>query len=315
MADHVTLDTRSGTSRIDARLGPGRAKHRTKPDLITVILPVRGWPASLEDQLQALARQTWCGQWELLVVDNGGSRPVDDLVERWAPDLPIRIVAARDKEGINFARNRGIGESKGDLLAFCDADDIVNEGWLAGLASAAPTSDLVGGRLDEELLNGSTDGLRPRMPSDRLPVALGFLPFAVGANCAVWADVVQEIGPFDERYLIGNDDVEFSFRAQLLGYRLRYAPGAVVAYRHRERGREMFRQFCHYGRTEPLLYRSFRQWGMQRPTGWQVAKRWIRIGLEIPLLVSSTRRSAWLVRAGFSTGRLQGAIRYRTPYL
>ncbi|MEA3216753.1 MAG: hypothetical protein QOJ19_2909 [Acidimicrobiia bacterium] len=315
MIDHLALRPRVHASGPDALADLAPLRPRGNAEFLSVILPVRGRPASLDEQLNALANQSWKGRWELLLVDNGGSASLEDVVETWAIDLPIRLVAAREAPGINFARNRGVASAKGDLLAFCDADDIVGEGWLAGLADAAQQADVVGGRLDEELLNRSGRGRRPRMPTDRLPVALGFLPFAVGANFAVWADVLDEIGSFNERYVVGNDDVEFSFRAQLSGYRLGYAPDAVVAYRHRERGRDMFRQFCRYGRSEPLLYRSFRQWGMQRPTAWEVAKRWSRIVLEAPLVLIPAKRGPWLVRAGFSFGRLRGSLRYRAPYL
>jgi GT2 family glycosyltransferase len=192
----------------------------------------------------------------------------------------------------------------------------VEPGWLEAMVEAAPHADVIGGRLDEETLNADVGApARPRMVGDGLPVALGFLPFAVGANFAVWAGVLRELGGFDERFTCGYDDVELSFRAQLAGKHLRYAPDAVVAYRHRASGLDLFRQFRSYGRSEPLLYAEFRQYGMPRPAAGEVARRWARLVLGAPLASSPETRGKWLVNAGFSLGRLRGALTNRVPYL
>jgi glycosyltransferase involved in cell wall biosynthesis len=282
---------------------------------VSVVVPVRNAEAWFPAQLEALARQRYRGSWDVLVADNGSTDDTVALARSWADRLPLRVVDASARPGINAARNIASGEAVGDLLAFCDGDDLVGEGWLAALVDAAQWYDLVGGRLDEESLNPSGAPFRPRMPPGALPVALDFLPFAVGANLAIWADVLEDLGGFDERFLLGNDDVELSFRAQVHGRRLGYAADAVVSYRHREGYRDLFRQFRTYGRSEPLLFADYARWGMPRPGLGQVARRWARILLEAPLAVLPRERAGWLVLVGFSLGRLTGAIRHRVLYL
>jgi GT2 family glycosyltransferase len=186
---------------------------------------------------------------------------------------------------------------------------------LATIVEEARDHDLVGGRLDEETLNGTSGPSRPRMPVDQLPLGLNFLPFATFANFAIWRDVLADLGGFDEAFLFGNDDVELCFRAQTRGFRLGYAPAALVSYRHRDGGRDLFRQFFRYGANEPLLYERYRSLGMCRPSGAEVARRWARLAVEAPLALSPQRRGAWLVRAGFSAGRLSTAARRLIPYL
>jgi hypothetical protein len=90
----------------------------------------------------------------------------------------------------------------------------------------------------------------------------------------------------------------------------------VVAYRHRESGRELFEQFRSYGRSEPLLYQCYGPHGMPPTPLPEVLRRWARILLTVPALLGSPgRRGRWLLRAGFSVGRLEGAIRHRVLYL
>lgn len=289
---------------------------------MSVILPLRGGAPWLHQQLCGLQAQTYRGPWQLLVADNGCAPAVVDLLGSWRNRLPLEMVDATSRRGINAARNRAVAAADGDLLAFCDGDDVVEPGWLSAMVDAAEHADVIGGRLDEESLNGGVEGpARPRMPVEHLPIALGFLPFAVGANLAVWAHVLHELGGFDERFRGGHDDVELSFRAQLAGKHLGFAPDAVVAYRHRACGLELFRQFRGYGRFEPLLYAQYRDCGMPRPPAAEVARRWVRLLLGAPLVLaappgrSPEARGDWLVRAGFTIGRLRGALATRVPYL
>ncbi len=254
---------------------------------------------------------------ETVVVDNGSSDGTAAVAGGWADRLTVRTVPATRRRGINVARNSGAAAARGDLLAFCDADDQVEPDWMEALVEAALSADLVGGRLDEEELNQQPHApRRPRHPQDRLPTALDFLPFAPGANLAIWADVLAALGGFDERFELGNDDVDLAFRAQLAGRRLGYAPEAVVAYRHRCRDHELFLQFRNYGRTEPLVFRLHRHHGLVRPSAGGVARRWARLLLVAPIAwTSPVRRGRWLAIAGFSVGRLEGSLRERTGYL
>lgn len=277
---------------------------------MSVIVPVAGPAPLLGEQLAALAAQDYRGACEVVLADNDAADTVScaTRAQYWDHTCwPLRVVAAGRRPGINTARNVAVQAARGDLLAFCDGDDIVRPGWLAGLVAAAVDHDLVGGQLDETSLNGAS-GQRPAHPVGHLPVGLGYLPFALGANFAIWRDVLVGLGHFDERFPLGWDDAELSFRAQLHGFRLGYAPGAVVAYRHRATAAATFQQFRLYGRAEPLLYRRFRHNGMSRSTLAAVARRWASLlaPRALPRLV---------YRAGYSIGRLEGSVRWRSRYL
>ena len=59
------------------------------------------------------------------------------------------------------------------------------------------------------------------------------MPYAVSANLAIWADVLRDLGGWSDEYEAGGEDTELSWRAQLAGYRLGFAPDAVAYYRYR----------------------------------------------------------------------------------
>lgn len=87
--------------------------------------------------------------WELLVVDNNSTDDTHACCEDFARKLPLQYVF-ESKQGLSAARNRGIKEARGDLLAFADDDVDVDPHWLAALHDAAtrhPDAGFFGGRI------------------------------------------------------------------------------------------------------------------------------------------------------------------------
>jgi glycosyltransferase involved in cell wall biosynthesis len=118
--------------------------ERPAEPLISVIVPVRNGLPWLEDQLEALVAQQCRQAWEVIVADNVSTDLSVSVVQGFA-DLghPVRFVDAS-----------AVRAASGELLAFCDADDIVQPGWLAACVEALKNADLAGGVFDSWSLNG-----------------------------------------------------------------------------------------------------------------------------------------------------------------
>lgn len=302
--------------RGDSFVDDPRALREHDRVVVSVVVPVRNGERFLSNQLDALEHQTFAACWELLLVDNGSTDDTVALAADYADRLPLRVIDAHHRPGINYARNRGLASAAGDFVLFCDHDDVVASDWIEEMYAAAATADIVGGRLEEETLNTTADARRPRLPTATLPLALDFLPFAVGANMGVWRKFALDLGGFDESYEGGYDDADMSLRAQLAGGRLVYAPDAVVAYRHRNDYVGLFQQFRKYGRAEPLLYRRFAHAGLARPSAMAVIRRWGGLLVHSrKALVDATARSRWAYTAGYSVGRVEGSLRHRKLFL
>jgi GT2 family glycosyltransferase len=285
---------------------------------ISVVIPVLDGAATLGEQLQALAGQTYQGPWEVVVADNGSSDGTVELVRAWSRRLPcLRLVDASDRVGTNHARNAGTAAARAPLLAYCDADDVAAPGWLAAMVAALGRDHLVGGRLDDELLNDPVcRAWRTKPAPPGLPRAMRFLPYATSANLGIRAEVLAALGGWDEGFQRGGTEVELCWRAQLAGYRLGFAPDAVMGYRYRSTRRAFAYQLYRYGRGEAQLYRAFRGQGMRRPSLARAGGTWAWILLHVPdLLRSPQRQGCWLRRAAFRLGRLHGSVRFRTVCL
>lgn len=288
------------------------ATHRRPPTLVSVVIPSLNSAATLAEQLDALAAQTWSGPWEVVVLDNGSTDGSDSLALAWADRLPGLRVCPVGKRGISHVRNAARQAAKGDLLVFCDADDIVVPGWLQALVDAAVRMDVVGGRLDDRTLNApDVVAWRGAMPADEPLVPLGYLPFAPGGNCAIWADVIDELGGWDTGYVAGSDDVDFSWRAQEQGYVVGYAPEAVIAYRYRADARALYKQYFRYGRTEVRLARRFP--GVRRSSLIDLYRVWKRLIKRLTALRHPGNDRIVLLRElAYHGGRLYGSMRERT---
>ena len=235
------------------------------PTLVSVVIPTYNGVATLGAQLDALDAQDYPGAIEVVVADNGSTDGLVEFLAGRAGRLPVRRVDASDRKGVSHARNVGVREAKGDLVLICDADDEVVPCWVSALAAAAGDAEIVGGPLDPTRINaGSSLAWRFPHARDRLPVKLRFLPYAHGCNVAVWRDVVEDVGGWDESYGPGGEDVDFAWRVQLAGGRLVNAPDAVVNYRHRSSAGGLARQMAGYAEADVLLYRRFRADGARR---------------------------------------------------
>ncbi|MDQ3934522.1 MAG: glycosyltransferase [Actinomycetota bacterium] len=229
---------------------------------VSVVIPARNAADTISAQLAALSEQQYQGSWEVIVVDNGSRDRTAAIARRWMGRLPrLRIISASEVVGPAYARNAGCRASAGSLLLFCDADDIVSDGWLAALAEGLRDFPAVGGRLDRVTLNCSRCRAWRPSRTGGLPNHFGFLPFAQGANCGVRKEVWASLRGFDEE-LRHSEDVDFFWRVQLSGGELGYLDRALVHYRYRTRIRSMLRQSFGYGVSHAQLYKRFRSLGM-----------------------------------------------------
>lgn len=283
--------------------------------MFSVIVPVRNGAPEISEQLEALSQQTYPGEWELIVADNGSTDDTIELVRgaqsRFAS---LRVVDASGEEGAGPARNAGAAAATGDYLLFVDADDRTPPEWLEVMAKAAPSSDAIGGRTQRFHVDRRGER-RTRYPSASLrSLGSSFMPFATGANCGVRADVFRELGGFRSELRVC-EDADFFWRLQLAGYRLTGVEDSVVLLRDRTSARAWARQQYVWGVYQALLYREYASAGMPRRTLPQALLAAGDILLRTPLWMRSHYgRRRWISQLAITAGRCIGSARYHQRY-
>ncbi len=283
---------------------------------VTVVVPARNAAATIDRQLAALRDQSTDRGFEVVVADNGstdGTRAVVDSFRRSWPEL--RWIDASTVRGSSHARNVGARAAVGRVLAFCDADDEVGPGWLDAVVDPVAPGVIVGGPLLLDRLNSpEVQRWRPPRNAEGLSRAMDFLPFVPSGNFAIERDAFLRLGGFREDYPKSHD-VEFSWRAQLNGSSLVFAPAAAVQYRYRSTMSSAFSQAVKSGRATAQLYADYRNEGLTT-RGVEVALRDLAwLVLRAYLVVDPRRRAVWMRRSGEAIGRVIGSCRFRVVYL
>jgi glycosyltransferase involved in cell wall biosynthesis len=292
-----------------------RPLRQNRLSRLSVVMPCLNAAATLPTQLDALASQSWEGDWEVIVADNGSTDRSREIVESYQGRIPnLRLVDASDRRGQAHARNVGAAVASGDALLFCDADDQVAPGWLAALGRSLAQHEFVACRYDNEALNPvwvRRTHLNPQKDGLTSYDYPAFLPHAGGGGLGVLKRVHEEVGGFDES-MPALEDTDYCWRIQLAGHPLRFAPEAVVNIRHRHGLSSIFRQGMSYGRHNVLIYKKYLPQGMPR-LGWTPgALRWAKLLLKTPLMLATREgRARWLWQLGWRVGRIQGCFRYR----
>jgi len=217
------------------------------PPKITVILCTHNRARTLATALESIASQTIPQSigWEVVVVDNNSSDETLQVVQDHQKRHPERFrYFFESQPGISHARNSGIREARGEILAFIDDDETAAPDWLQNLTANLHNGEWsgAGGRILSQWHSA-----RPRWFSDQSALTLAPLamfdrgsldgqltesPF--GANMAFRKEVFNQYGGFRidlgriGKGMLSGEDSEFGQRVLAAGKRLRYEPSAVT---------------------------------------------------------------------------------------
>jgi len=226
----------------------GGAGSEARPDVSVVIV---NWNTSdlLGRCLASLEPERRSMGSDVIVVDNGSTDGSRDLVQHEYPD--VRLIANSDNRGYSVANNQGIAASFGRYVFLLNSDTEVEAGSLRALVDYGDAHTGVG-IMGARLLN-SDGSLQPsggRFPTP-LSTTLSLLgvdrlirrprygtrrdyskPTAVdevsGAAMMVRREVIEQVGPLDESFVWGYEDVDLCRRAHRAGWQVHYVPAAVV---------------------------------------------------------------------------------------
>jgi len=97
-------------------------------DLISVIIPVYNRELLISDAINSILHQTY-KYFEIIVVDDNSTDGTENEVKK-ITDKRIVYIKQEFNQGPSAARNKGVKESKGNLIAFLDSDDVWDENKL-----------------------------------------------------------------------------------------------------------------------------------------------------------------------------------------
>lgn len=247
--------------------GSGERSGARPLPVISVVIPVRDAAGTLADCIAALKSQDpGDGSVELLFVDNGSTDGSLGIL-RSAPG--IRLLE-ESRPGAYAARNTGVGEARGRIIAFTDPDCIADEGWIRSVIEtfADPSCSLLLGQrrpFPDEGFNrllGDYEITKDRwVIASRQPLKY----YGFTNTMAIRREAWEAYGPFVDRPR-GSDTIFVRRLVDAAGCAaVRYVPGMRVSHREIDGPftylRKAFtygRSLQSYGRIVPVKPLSFR---------------------------------------------------------
>jgi glycosyltransferase involved in cell wall biosynthesis len=197
-------------------------------------------------------------EYEIVVIDNGTTDETKKVInKKFRRHNNLRYLRLREP-GLSRARNAGIDQSRGAILAFLDDDAIACHGWLRAIVAAFGKSNrppgLVCGPVEPDWgaprpawLHDEFLGVYSLVNWSQTPRPLDPTEWIVGANFAVRRDVMQECGPFDTQVgrkgqsLLSGEETLLTKRIRSAGYPIFYDP--AISIKHHIHGERLNKQW------------------------------------------------------------------------
>ena len=226
----------------------------------SIIIPTYNRPMILTKTLLSLTHLSYPkGKYEVIIVDDGGSAPIGDVVAAFSKGLNIQLLRQRNG-GPGIARNSGAKRARGEYLAFINDDCRPEADWLQILDQYISLN--AGAAFGGSVLNGCPEN-NPAAASQLLNSYLyayfnqdrQAARFFTPSNLAVPTRLFRSSGGFDSHYYLSGEDRDFLWRWTKNGNALIYVPEARVWHHHPMSLANFYRLHFSYGQGSFRFHR------------------------------------------------------------
>jgi glycosyltransferase involved in cell wall biosynthesis/coenzyme F420-reducing hydrogenase beta subunit/polysaccharide pyruvyl transferase WcaK-like protein/lipopolysaccharide biosynthesis regulator YciM len=212
----------------------------------SVIICTYNRSALLAESLKSLIQQSFpSDRFEILVVDNNSTDNTREVTESFASNSPVSVRYIFEKEqGLSIARNTGIRNAKGEIIAFVDDDIHADENWLSAIVGAYedPSVGCAGGPIRPIWLGQKPSWLdkmwEPYLTINEFEEARIAGQFRWpntpwGANISFRKSVFDTIGRFPANLgrvgssLLSNEEVNICKKIAAAGIKIRFAEAVI----------------------------------------------------------------------------------------
>jgi len=256
---------------------------------------------------------------EIIVVDNASTDGTVEAIRQRVPE--VQLICNEDNRGFAAASNQALAAATGDFLLLLNPDTIVPPGGFAELDRFArdhPEAGLIGPKLVNP--DGTLQHSCRRFPT---PMAALFrhtilgrlfphnrwsaeyvmaewdhvtpreVDWVSGACMLVRRESYERVGPLDEGFFWGSEDVDYCFRAHRAGWQVLYTPQPVVVHKVGASTNQVpVRTFVRFHRS---MYRLYRKHFAR--TVFDAALIWLGVVLRAALVIGAWHLGQAVTRA------------------
>lgn len=215
--------------------------------MISIIIITKNDP-TVYKTVDAISRQKIHHSYEIIIVSSSST------IESFSENRQVRVIpytVKKNKITIPEQRNAGVKAAKGDVIVFIDANCSPQQNWLINILK--PILEKQEAIVAGKTLSETKNSFRNR---ELIPDSTEYLDEAPTINLAVKKELFNNIGFFDESFEYGSD-VDFTWRARDMGYKIAYVSDAVISHNWGNFSTEIVRAF-RYGKARCKLYDKYK---------------------------------------------------------
>lgn len=232
--------------------------------VISIIIPVYNAERTIKKCIDSLLMIDY-PNYEIIIIDDGSTDKTKDILSEYKNR--IKIIESQHI-GPSACRNMAVKRSKGNFLAFTDADCLADKNWL---------KELMGGFFGDKVVSVGGTQLSPQDETkfgksvQAFFELTGFLggyikskkdteiikvPHNPSCNVMYRKNVFSEIGAFDENLWPG-EDVDLDYRLKKKNYVIMNNSKAIVYHYRPESLKELLKMMYRYGVTQGILTKKY----------------------------------------------------------
>jgi glycosyltransferase involved in cell wall biosynthesis len=201
---------------------------------VSIIIPTFNGAARIGHCLDALLPQTIGRDVEILVIDDGSTDNLAEIVSRYGR-AGVRFITQRNG-GPASARNRGAAEAQGPIILFTDDDCVPMPGWLDAMTRPFEDAAVVGVKGAYRTRQKSPVARFVQIEYEdryRKMAALAHIDFIDTYSAGFRRDNFLEMTGYDTSFPVAcAEDVELSYRMSARGWKMLFVPDAIVYHTH-----------------------------------------------------------------------------------
>jgi glycosyltransferase involved in cell wall biosynthesis len=218
---------------------------------ISVVVCSYNGSATIRDCLNGLQHVQY-PHFEVIVVNDGSTDRLADIVSEY----PVTLITTPNR-GLSSARNTGMHQASGEIIAYIDDDAYPDPHWLQYLAYAYrhTTHAGIGGPNLVPAEDGPIAQCVANAPGGPVHVLITdeIAEHIPGCNMSFRREALLAVGGFDEIFRSAGDDVDVCWKIQATGETIGYHPAALVWHHRRNSISTYWKQQKGYGKAEALL--------------------------------------------------------------
>lgn len=175
-------------------------QYPSQEGFISIIIPVYKDVIGLRETLESILESNYPKEkYEIIIANDGANREISKLCEEYK----AKCIEINPRRGSYNARNKALEESKGEYIAFTDADVFVSHNWLKVIEECLCKKDYIVGKteINTKLINSLADDYEhaTAFPINQRSNS------GPTVNMAVRRQVIEIVGGFDRRLQSGGD--------------------------------------------------------------------------------------------------------------